>query len=428
MLNIADELLLLIIAVIIQYILLQKRFSPKKTLIIIIIGVLAVFLVNVFFMSINYNLYKKLYLFTVNLPVFLIFIYLSKHRGFRILFNLLTTVFLCYLTSMCGYLLAFAFNGSVIWIILGRMLSFPFILLFLLKIFRPLYMLMLDNMEKGWALICAIPILSCSLLYIMFYYSKSFNDIPKIIIPVCITVAFTMIVYGVICAFFRQMQEKFTMENEKQLLKIQVEALQKQSNAVLEMEEKTRIIRHDTRHYIQNIAVLLQSGETENAINFISKVDDMLVQSEIPKYCENPTINAILTYYLENAKIEGIDIKTRLDIAKIIHIDEMELSTVLANAIENACHACAKMPEGLHKMIEIICVSAPNFVIEIANTYYGDIQFDSNGFPVSKEEAHGIGTKSIDAFVKKHHAILDYQTENSIFRLRILFPEHSADR
>jgi hypothetical protein len=30
-----------------------------------------------------------------------------------------------------------------------------------------------------------------------------------------IAAVFTMVVYGVICMFFRQMQEKFAMENEK---------------------------------------------------------------------------------------------------------------------------------------------------------------------------------------------------------------------
>ena len=425
MLNIADELLMLAIAVIIQYTLLQKRFIRKKTLLIMIIGVSAVFLANIYYMYTNFSLYKNLYIITVNLPVFLIFIYLSKHRGFKMLFNLLTTVFLCNLTSMFGYLVALAFNESRIWIIVGRALSFPLILLFVIKIFRSLYMLMLDYMKKGWGLICSIPILSCSLIYIMFFYSKSYHVIPKIAVPVCTTVAFTIVVYGIILKFFSQMQEQFVTKREKQILKVQVEALQKQSDAVLEMEEETRLLRHDMRHYIHNISALLQSGKTETAITFMSRVDKTLTQSEIPRYCENQTINAILTYYLENAKKEGIDIKTRLDIPRIIDVDEMELSTVLANAIENACHACSKMADERYKMLEIICVSTPHFVVEIANTYCGEILFDSNSLPVSLEEAHGIGTQSIDAFVKKNHAILDYQTESSIFRLRILFPEHS---
>lgn len=216
------------------------------------------------------------------------------------------------------------------------------------------------------------------------------------------------------------------MEKEKQLLKIQVTALQNQADAVLEMNEKTRILRHDARHYLHNIAALLNGDKTVTARNFIDRFEEMMEQSEIPQYCENPTINAILVYYLKNAENEGIHVVTRLDIPPILPIDEMELSTVLANAIENARHACAKMPENAKKSLEVIAVSKPHFVFEIANTYCGKVLFDKNGLPVSREIDHGIGTLSIDAFVKKHNAILDYQTENEVFRLRLLLPQYSA--
>jgi len=46
--------------------------------------------------------------------------------------------------------------------------------------------------------------------------------------------------------------------------------------------------------------------------------------------------------------------------------------------------------------------------------------FDKSGMPTSKNNGHGIGTQSIAAFVKNHNAILDYQTENGMFKLRIL--------
>lgn len=426
MLNIVNEFLILLMAVIFQFLLLVKRFSRRKTLVIVITGVSVVFLANVFCMYTDYNFYKLLYPFTVNLPCFLIFFYISKYRGFRFLFNLLTTVFLCYLTTICGYLFFISLNQNMIWLIVGRALSFPLILLFVLKVFRPLYMLMLDNMKKGWALICLIPILSSSLIYTLFYYAISINHLLMIAIPICITVAFTLVVYGVICVFFRHMQEKFAMEKEKQLLKIQVTALQNQADAVLEMNEKTRILRHDARHYLHNIAALLNGDKTVTARNFIDRFEEMMEQSEIPQYCENPTINAILVYYLKNAENEGIHVVTRLDIPPILPIDEMELSTVLANAIENARHACAKMPENAKKSLEVIAVSKPHFVFEIANTYCGKVLFDKNGLPVSREIDHGIGTLSIDAFVKKHNAILDYQTENEVFRLRLLLPQYSA--
>lgn len=424
MLLILDEFLLLLIAVIFQYAVLQKRFSRKKTLVILTTGISVVITANLFLVLTNYNLYKLFYVFTVNLPVFSLYMYVSKHRGFRTLFNLLTTVFLCNITFVSGCFLSVGFHNNLIAVIVGRMLSFPLILLLVIKVFRPLYLPMLDHLEKGWVLFCLIPVLAYLLLRRLNYTTLEVYNHPTLFVPIIETVVFTVVVYAVICVFFRQIQEQFAKENEQQLLKVQVIALQNQADAVLEMNEKTRILRHDARHYLHNFAALLNGGKTETARNYIDKFEDMLEQSEIPQHCENPTINAILVYYLENAKNEGIHIDTRLDIPDKLPIDEMELSTVLANAIENARHACAKMPEKAKKSLEIICVSKPNFVFEIANTYFGEVLFDKNGLPVSKEVEHGIGTQSIEAFVKKNHAILDYHTENGIFRLRILLPQY----
>jgi two-component system, LytTR family, sensor histidine kinase AgrC len=415
------EILLIAIAVFFQYVLLERRFSRAKTLTILVAGIVIVFLANIAVaLSTSFLLYKKLYPLTVNLPVFLLFYLVSKHRGFRLLFNLLTGIFLCYITAMVGYFLSILFQYSTAASIIGQLAAFPLVLLFILKVFRPLYMLMLDKLKMGWALICVLPFLSYMNLYILTYYPVTLAERPVSAYPMALTIIFTMAVYWVICIFFRQIQQQYALQNEQQLLKAQVTALQNQTAAVREMEERTRILRHDMRHYLQNISSLLQRGEAQSASEFIGRFDDLLEQSAVPQYCENPTINAILAYHLESAKKEGIDVKTRLDIPVKTPVDEMELSAVLANAIENARNACRRMPEGAMKSLEIICVSKPHFVLETANTYCGEVLFDKDGLPASTEEEHGIGTQSIAAFVKKHNAILDYQTDNVMFRLRIL--------
>jgi hypothetical protein len=138
-------------------------------------------------------------------------------------------------------------------------------------------------------------------------------------------------------------------------------------------------------------------------------------------------INAVLSYYMESARKEGIQVSTRLDIPQKLPVDEMELSSALANAMENARNACRLMPPGTEPSIELVCVSRQQFVFECANTFSGRIDFDKKGCPVSRMDEHGIGTKSIAAFARKHNAILDYQTEGGIFRMRILMQQPKLD-
>lgn len=178
-----------------------------------------------------------------------------------------------------------------------------------------------------------------------------------------------IVAYAVIFVFFKQMSLQFSIKSEQQLLKSQIGALQNQLNTIKEVEEKTNILKHDMRHYIQNISVLLQSENPQAIIEFLNRLEKHFDNTSILKYCDNQVLNAILTYYIENAKKEGITVTTRLDIPEKIPVDEIELSTVFANAIENACNACRNLPDDLKKSIELTCVSKPHFVLEIANTY-----------------------------------------------------------
>lgn len=418
---ILQTFLTIVMGVIFQYVLMERRYGIKKTFIILVPSLLVVMIANaVLFMADNPLVFAKYYPLTIHLPVFLIFFCLSKYRGFRLLFNLLTAVFLCNLIALFGGLTSSAFNSNTIVSLLSRLALFPPILFFVIKIVRPLYLQMLDKLKKGWALFCLIPALSYASNYLLAIYPVNIFARQESILPLLLSDAIIIAAYSVIIIFFRQTQRHFTIQNEQQLLNSQVHALENQLNAVSEAEKKTTILHHDMRHYIQNIAAILKSDGIVAAMGFLGQFDVMFEQKTITRYCENLTINAILNYYLELAKKQGVTVSTHLEIAEKMPVDGIELSAVFANAIENALVACEKLPKEAERFIELTCISKPHFVLEIANTYNGEVLLDRTGLPMSREEGHGIGTRSIDAFAKKHNAILDYQTENGLFKLRIL--------
>ena len=421
MLVILNSLIILIMQIIFVYTLMQKRFSKKKTLVILIPSVIIIFtVIAVLFIFKGYAFAVRYYFLIITLPIFAILFFLSKHRGFCMIFNILTSGFLINLISMPGYFFPVEFDTYIRVSLIGRLVMFPFVLLFVLKIFRPLYMLMIDKLKKVWPLLCLLPFFSYVIIIHLLIYPVNISNRPENVITLTISMVIIIIAYAVIFVFFKQMSQQFTIRIEQQLLKSQIGALQNQLNTIKEVEEKTNILKHDMRHYIQNISALLQSGNSQATMQFINKIEKGFENTTIIKYCDNQVLNAILTYYIENAKEEGISVRTRLDIPEKISFDEIELSTVFANAIENACNACRKLPVGLNKSIELTCVSKPRFVLEISNTYIGTTIFDKNGMPTSKNNGHGIGTQSIVAFVKNHNALLDYQTENGMFKLRIL--------
>lgn len=103
-------------------------------------------------------------------------------------------------------------------------------------------------------------------------------------------------------------------------------------------------------------------------------------------------------------------------------VPALELAGVLANAVENAEHACAALPPVAERRIEVRCICSPRLAIEVANTYAGEVEFDAQGRPVVGDPGHGAGTASVVAFARKHGASVFYEADGSVFRLRLLGP------
>ncbi len=222
--------------------------------------------------------------------------------------------------------------------------------------------------------------------------------------------------------------EVTALRQEARLTGEQLRALNEGYARLRDEETQARILRHDLRHTLRSISALLEHGDTEAALRYIGSTDRRILGTQTPQYCENRVLNAILAYYLEGAMAEGIQVDTRLDIPEDLPVDAAELANVFANAIENAREACRRLPAEQPKCIRVTCVSHPSFVLEIANTYQGKVVFDVWGRPVSQRPGHGLGTRSIQSFVRGCGALLDYQTEDGYFKLRILFrgaPKHT---
>ena len=131
-------------------------------------------------------------------------------------------------------------------------------------------------------------------------------------------------------------------------------------------------------------------------------------------------MDAVLSSYLHKAEIRHIQINHKIAFPEQIPVNESELATVFANALENAINACEKLdPE--KRFIEIKVLNHPRFIVQISNSFDGNIEFDKNGIPVSHESGHGFGTRSIVAFCEKNNAFYQFKTSGDKFSLYLNF-------
>ena len=139
----------------------------------------------------------------------------------------------------------------------------------------------------------------------------------------------------------------------------------------------------------------------------------------IQKYCENTTVNAAISHYLSRAKKKGIQTTVSANIPVSLPVDEMELAITISNLLENAVYACLKLPEE-ERYLKLTAKYKNQLLIEIENSCEGTVPLNEEGYPFSKEDNHGIGTRSVLAFVGKTNSEIQYLSEEKRFRVRLI--------
>lgn len=115
-----------------------------------------------------------------------------------------------------------------------------------------------------------------------------------------------------------------------------------------------------------------------------------------------------------------IKVSSSVDLPEVLPANEAEIATVLANAIENAVNAAKNLPEQ-KRFIDIKSIVSPQFMIQISNSFDGNIIIDDNGIPQSEQNGHGFGIRSIIAFCEKYGAFYEFKTNENVFIFRIMF-------
>ena len=403
-------------------ILLDRKYSLKKTLIIFSGFMAASIVINAsIWILFEWRMFTLLYAPITNGCATLGLFFLSKRKGFPVIFTMLTATVLANASATVATYVRLE-TGWSIWseIIIRLIIGIPTIIL-IYRYLRPSYLQMFTVMQKGWGYLCLIP---------GFYYmiaiinSIDLSTVPseyrRTFLNFFLSLFITAASYGVIFALFGRIIHETQMRDEQQLLKIQMQTMERHADMLRENEEKVQIYRRELSQYIADVKSLLESGNEKEALRLLGSLDKQHTGASVPYYCNNPTVNAILMYYIQKARNKEITVDTDCRLPEKLPMEASELAMVLANAIENAIHACEKLPEDRERIIMIKMVSSPQLALEVVNSYMGKVAFDENGLPTSTEIGHGLGTKSISAFVEKHDGIIEYDADDTLFRLRML--------
>lgn len=213
-------------------------------------------------------------------------------------------------------------------------------------------------------------------------------------------------------------QEKARWKSDADIMEMAAKSMKERLQSAETVMQKDRMMRHDRRHFEALLYQLLEDGKTEEAKKYLEERLSMEPKG-MQKYCENTTVNAAISHYLSWAKTEGIQTTVSANIPVSLPVDEMELAITISNLLENAVYACLKLPEA-ERYLKLTANYKNQLLLEIENSCEGTVPLDEEGHPFSNEMNHGIGTRSVLAFVGKTNSEIQYLAEEKRFRVRMI--------
>lgn len=201
---------------------------------------------------------------------------------------------------------------------------------------------------------------------------------------------------------------------ESRLLEIQMEEEEKRSLLMMDVAQQTRQMRHDLRHHLTAIQAMTGDENPRLSEYITALIRD--IPSAVQDYCENPTVNAVISHYAARCQQEGITFATRLTVpTQNTNMDDRSLCIVFANLLENAVEACRRMCEGetfirLNSRLEYGVLT-----ITMENSFNGTVHMQDGKFYSSKRNGFGIGLSSVQAVAKAHDGDTRFEPEGNVF-------------
>lgn len=391
----------------------ERKYSVKKTL--LLYGLYAVFFIVWILLAFmllgraSPHVIPFSFVGTI-VPAVALFLYTSADSFSKKLFLILTyanifCIILCLSVLLCDSLLPDLSSVGQTYArsIVRTALNIPAILLYL-RYARPYMRTVPGNKKRTWysiSLVSALFLFVFSLLVALIMrntrdtvYSMLFGTTTVIFVAVL------WVIFGTI--------QSMSAEARMELISQNVQYLQGQLATARENAMAAKAMRHDFRHHMQNLALLLRQEKPQEAEHYIEEFIHSLDTASQIDFCPHVTVNAILNNFYNRTQKEGIAVSVTAEVPEDTAIADMDFVAILSNLLENACNGCTAC--GSHGKITVsLRIKKGKLVIVCSNPCAPGLVIVDDMI-----EPKGTGIESILMAVDKYDGNIRYHLQDGI--------------
>ena len=223
-------------------------------------------------------------------------------------------------------------------------------------------------------------------------------------------------------AYSKEVAKNLDLQYEYDNLKADYTSDKNQRAEIERLHENTRRLKHDMKNHIMVAVSYLNSGDIEQAKDYLSDVLDNLNKSYSYIQTGNSVMNYIINSKLENAHRKGIEFKAEIENLPFEKMGSVDFSALLSNILDNAVEASEKS-ESKFIYVAILKKRAYDTIL-VKNSIDASVLERNPKLLSSKKdsEQHGYGVKQIKAIAEKYDGIVDIYEEDNMFCVNVMIP------
>ena len=233
------------------------------------------------------------------------------------------------------------------------------------------------------------------------------------------TAIFAEGIYQILCGSLILLLQFGVMERAK--LSRSVDAMRElvhQQHEQFRQSKESAALVNEKYHDLKG---LLESFQGQIPQEQIDRLKEKVGEYDAFAATGNRVLDVVLAEKRAVSRRRGIELTTFVDGKPLGFMEELDLYSLIGNALNNAIDAASGLPEGDGYIILTASAEEGMVTIHVENPYSGELVME-NRLPKSQRDGryHGFGMKSMERIVKKYSGTLAVKAENGVFYLDII--------
>lgn len=225
---------------------------------------------------------------------------------------------------------------------------------------------------------------------------------------------------------YQRMKQSQEDALQNALVSKQVEELSGHVHTIEALYSDIRGIRHDINDHIMVLGNLLEKGNTDEAVTYLSEWQNGFPMPEINAKTGNPVTDIVISEKKREAEEAGIEFIQNFQYPSSGKVESIDIGVILNNALSNAIRAASGSD---NPRIEVKAWKNNNaYLIQVKNSFSGKMTLDpQTGLPATSKddkESHGYGLMNMMRITEKYYGTIQLEQEENmvIFTALMMIP------